>query len=198
MSNPRTKSARRTQPKLRGDSHPTHSGLINLLEDAIRRIEAGDVADGATLAVIGAQKYATSDEAGDSRRTERLIALWHYEADDDTGGCSIHEYLPDLFRLATAVLSPGGDEDMTAEQMERADRDAQIISDRVMLALVEAGHYERALAFVEDLADRRRRCDVRYGAPRAIPFGRREWELMLKEQGSLDEYGCIRPMGGVQ
>lgn len=194
----RSPRAKRITRKLRGDGKP-HAGLINMLDAAIAKIEAGDVDEGRKLAELAGRGEVERTpgveivEPVDSRATERLIALWRYEVDPQNGGCSIFEELPDLLELAEdpAGLKEAG-EDLTPEQLEHAARDAQLISDRVLLALVEAGYYERALAFVENIARLRRECDARSGAPRAIPFGREEWERLAKQVGRIDSIGMVR------
>lgn len=47
MSNNTTAShTRAPHPRLRGDNHPTHSTMINMLEHAIELIERGDIDEG--------------------------------------------------------------------------------------------------------------------------------------------------------
>ena len=107
----------------------------------------------------------------------------------------VHECLdldfPDLIKEALASISPG-DADMTADEMDRSTRAAQLVTDHVLIALVEGGLYDVARAYVERTATERRTCDARYGSPREIPFGRSEWESLIAKVGRVGSHGEVR------
>lgn len=123
-----------------------------------------------------------SKSDSNSRLTEKLIALLRYEMENGRGcDCSelIEEVLADTRQAIVCQFD--GDEDLTAKQIERIDRDVMILADHLVMALMETDHADDAESLIDNIANRRRECDAKFGSPRMPPFSHREREELAKQ-----------------
>ncbi len=119
-----------------------------------------------------------------SRTTERLLALMQYELSPATNGVSCSEQLQMVIEWATDIignpdgLGPNGD--LTHEQCERAEAQARVMIDHVLMAMIAIGHADDVHGYIEHSAKRRRECEAKFGSPRSIPFTHSERENLAR------------------
>lgn len=120
-------------------------------------------------------KPVTAAPVAETRTAEKLIALWRYETDRDTGGCCAGEhvmFLTDHIRdLVGNGPGHGPNGDYTAADLARYDRESTLLGDHLLVALVRMGRMEAAFEWLEHIAQQRRECQARFGQARElIPF----------------------------
>lgn len=121
----------------------------------------------------------------DSRRIEKLLALFRYELAPESGGIGSSELIAGLLEHVHAVMldppGKGKGGDLTAKQLERIDADIRVLAKHLLLALAESGHIDDAEVFVEGQAAQRRQCAAKFKMHLEAPMLYEEQERLAKE-----------------